>query len=431
MSFIKIFSIVVTLSLCFFQSCSSATTENSSSTRKDLSSNDTVSAYSVEESLENSYSQVVSQPQKGTLVFDISYSTRGYLDSKSANFRGVISQFGRLLNVKDFFLYGNTVQPANDFMNLLNTGNFTWSTGSDINSMLRFMLEKVRSTNDVVCLISDGIMSGTNEQIRHNSEFNIQNKEVLMNQIKNSIETLDSTYSALIVRYTAPFQGTYYAYNNRNINLNCNRPYFAIILGKWEKIKWIEQDLIQGKTNEKDESYYKYSDLIMLADTKSYKKCFFTHKYGINHRNGQYSIQRNDSVVFSCSIKDLPPYMQTESYFDKNFQLLKQRRGQSEFALIPKDKYQFYIDRQRQKVIISFTNVAISTYISNNLLQFKLKYSLPEWVGNFSDEDDAGIATNAVKKNQTFNLKYLVNGFSELNGSENVILTEMNFYFKK
>lgn len=373
------------------------------------------------------------EPNNGTIVFDISHSTRGYLDSNSPEFRGVVAKMSNILNVQEEFLLGDSAQSINadKFIETLNSGKFAWSKGSDFISMVEFMTKRVRSGNDIVCLISDGIMSGTNEQIRQDPEYNIRNREVLKTTLESKLKVLDTAYSALIVRYTSPFKGTYYCYNNKNIYLNCNRPYYAVIIGKWNKVKWLEQHLIKGKIDGKTDSFYKYTDMLMVGDNISYNKCKFACGAGVEKISKEKcQVKNKDCVEFRCSIEYLPEYMQTETYINNNFRLEKRGEGKTEFSVIPRDKYNLTINSEKQKILITF-NQNIGTYISHNQLRFLIKYAAPNWITLYSDLNDKEIGQKKLKQNQTFNLNYFIEGFSVLNHTDNVIQTDMDFIPKK
>ena len=387
----------------------------------------------VKEGLSSCSDSIPQEPNNGTIVFDISHSTRGYLDSNSPEFRGVVAKMSNILNVHEEFLYGDSAQSINadKFIETLNSGNFAWSKGSDFISVVEFMTKRVHSGNDIVCLISDGIMSGTNEQIRQDPEYNIRNREVLKTTLESKLKVLDTTYSALIVRYTSPFKGTYYCYNNKNIFLNCNRPYYAVVIGKWNKVKWLEQHLIKGKTDRKTDTFYKYTDMLMVGDNISYNKCKFACGAGVEKISKEKcQVKNKDSVEFRCSTKDLPKYMQTETYINNNFSLERRGEGKSEFSVIPREKYNLTINNEKQKILITFDK-NIGTYISHNQLRFLIKYASPSWITMYSDLDDKEIEKNKLKQNQTFNLNYFIEGFNVLNHTDYVIQTDMDFIPKK
>ena len=392
----------------------------------------------------NNEEQVESNiPDSGVLVFDISHSTRGYLNSSSSIFRGVVAQMGRQLNVNDYYLYGETERRISKeaFIDTLNTGKFRWAQESNLISMVGFMVKRVKSSNNIACLISDGIISGTNEQILNNAEYNIQNREVLQSLLEGVLDNLDTTYSALVTRYLAPFKGTYYCYNNKHVQINSTqRPYFAIIIGKCDKVKELEKNLTHGKADGKEDSFYKYTDLVMFGDNNTFKNIKFTPNApnaGCEKISGSsYRVTNKESVSFRCEIKDLPSYMQTEEYFAQNFYIEKKRSEQIEkkfseqtdYTVIPRDKYNLTIDNDRHRVLVTFSENP-SVYISNNILHFKLKYMTPGWIAKYSDKDDLHIDTQIFKQqNQTFNLQYLLNSFKVLNfDQEYAINTSMEF----
>lgn len=415
--------------VCILFSCNKETEGNQDSNQKDSKEVDK------EEQVESDL------PDSGVLVFDISHSTRGYLNSSSSIFRGVVAQMGRQLNVNDYYLYGETERRISKeaFIDTLNTGKFRWAQESNLISMVGFMVKRVKSSNNIACLISDGIISGTNKQIT-GTEYNRQNSEVLQSLLEGVLDNLDTTYSALIIRYIAPFKGVYFCYNNHRIeNLNCQRPYFAIIIGKWDKIKELEKNLTHGKADGREDSFYKFTDLVMFGDNNTYKNVKFipnAPNAGCEKISGSsYKVNNKDSVSFRCEIRDLPSYMQTEEYFAQNFYIEKKRSEQAEkrfseptdYTIIPREKYNLTIDNNRHRVIVTFSEHP-SVYISNNILHFKLKYMTPGWIVTYSDLNDLHIDTQIFKQNQTFNLQYLLNSFKVLNfDKEYAINTSMEF----
>lgn len=253
----------------------------------------------------------------------------------------------------------------------------------------------------------------------------------MKDKISESLEKLDSTYSALILRYEATFDGIYYCYNNDHQTLKAkSRPYFAIFIGKHDKVKKIEQNVITGQSQSSGDAVYQYTDIIMIGDAASYNNCKFGSLAGIipaKDKKGALKIQSKDTISFSCDIKSLPAYMQTSEYFESNFVLKYKRQPKDEFSEVPRNKYNLYVDAGKHRVIVSFSKVSRTTYVSGNTLCFELKYAVPTWISTLTDDDDSDIFKNKDKKNKTFNLQYLIDGFKVLNNTDVVIKTEMQF----
>ena len=55
-----------------------------------------------------------------------------------------------------------------------------------------------------------------------------------------------------------------------------------------------------------------------------------------------------------------------------------------------------------------------ASQVKESKLIFKLKYAQPEWVETKSDDDDSDIKEKPLKLDKTFNLKYLVAGFKNI-----------------
>lgn len=372
-------------------------------------------------------------PSNGALLLDISHSMKGYLDGVSSDFRGVISKYLLELKTKHHYLYGSTSNEVEkeEFERLLNDNGITWSKESQISKMVSYSKQiLISGETDIVCIISDGIMSGSNEQIRSNREYNVVNREMLKNELSGIMKSLAQDYSVLIVRYESQFSGIYYCYDNiHQYQLNAVRPYYAIILGKWDKVKWIEKNLIENKG--KSESIYRYTDMVMFGDCISYNKCKFSYKRGYRKAtDGEYYlVNTSDSLAFVCNIESLEPFMISDSYIRDNLTLSNKSGNMVGYKKIPIDKYNTYIDTTNKKIIISFVDRAtISSYISDNAIKFELKYQEPRWITEKSDDADLDINRNLLKKEQTFNLRYLIGGLESLRRSDYIIEQEMYFY---
>ena len=96
---------------------------------------------------------------------------------------------------------------------------------------------------------------------------------------------------------------------------------------------------------------------------------------------------------------------------NSNIELYITHKHQQEKRL-DKNSYKISIDSDNQKNIL---RLDINSHaLKNSKLTFKLKYELPQWVEEKSDENDLDIKTNPSKLGKTFNLKYFINGFKTL-----------------
>ena len=357
------------------------------------------------------------QPTSAVFIFDSSVSMKGYLDCyNDSRFRGVTTYFiNQSKNEPSIYLYGKTegnLITKSNFDSKLNTRNISWSDESNLKDMIGSMVKHIEHGEDISLLLTDGILSGSNAEIRNspNRSYNIISRESMEHELTNLLENEQGKLCALIVRYMAKFNGKYSCFNNDSKTLNNQeRPFYIIALGKWEYIKYLEQEL-----NDLTNNAPQPEDIVMIGDARSYEKIKLSAAKGLNTKGGKLRIKnefKNESIQLSADLKDLPSYMRNENYMNSNIELYITHKHQQEKRL-DKNSYEISIDSDNQKNIL---RLDINSHaLKNSKLTFKLKYELPQWVEEKSDENDLDIKTNPTKLGKTFNLKYFTNGFKIL-----------------
>lgn len=371
----------------------------------------------------------ISLPESSMMLMDISVSMKGYLGSGDSRFKGVIASYLNVSkNEPTISLFGNTEESLiskDDFISKLNNkSSISWSHESDLKGMLKSMVNHC-DENDLCFLLTDGILSGSNKQISESFQrkFNIENREWLSSEIKNIFKGNDSI-SALIVKYNANFNGTYSCYNNDSRSIsNRDRPYYIVALGKWAFIKYLEEELMNSKSKVLDKPYDNYA---LFGDENTYKKLKFSYNSGIKGIDKEgYMIIKSDvrqggDVILSTDVTLLPSYMRTPIYWNNHLELSIMKKGESGKP-ISKDKYSVTLDSKICKV-------SIPAYIlTGRELNISLRYDIPSWINEYTDENDLNITSDLHKMTQTFNLKYFAEGLAALQNNENVINQTIKF----
>ncbi len=358
----------------------------------------------------------VTQPQTATLLFDASGSMAGYLNGGDPGFTGVISSFENIPNSIDICLYGEREEnpiEKDAFDNMLNRRNIRWSNESNLLAMVGSMVQHIDDGNDVCFLITDGILSGSNSDINHSPEkkYNIIQRERMSNDLRATLEGTKGRLSALIVRYTAMFNGNYSCYDNTRVRLNHSRPFYVVALGEWKYIKYIETKLEKDKKESSLSTAY--DEIVMIGDSCSYQKLELSEGDGLNYKNDKWYVKRNaDKFILTACLDILPTYMQTEEYLKENIQLWV---GNTRLGVV--DNYEVSVSERNNSKILQLA-IYSSQVKGNCKLHFKLKYAFPQWIQTKSDQDDLGISQNPDKMDKTFNLQYFVEGFKVLHEGE-------------
>ena len=87
------------------------------------------------------------------------------------------------------------------------------------------------SVPTISCVITDGIISGTNQEIAKDPAFTIKNLPLIKQRIREAVSRQESV-DFLVYRFDADFKGTYFDYRNGKHNLDrVKRPFFVFLFG--------------------------------------------------------------------------------------------------------------------------------------------------------------------------------------------------------
>lgn len=139
----------------------------------------------------------------------------------------------------------------NKFQSDLTSGQTRTSTSSPIDQILEYAAE-LTDDSTVAAIITDGIMSGTNQEILSTLPgrmWTYNNMPVLEQRVRNAMATAHQKNLAFSVyRFEASFKGTYYNFKNLTQNMNeVDRPFFIILLGAEKYVKEMDSKLMKDK----------------------------------------------------------------------------------------------------------------------------------------------------------------------------------------
>lgn len=395
-----------------------------SSGTKEVSGEDEISE------TEDSLSNCISFPSSAELLLDASVSMKGYVNtSNDPRFNGVISSYLFLVKNTNVTLFDTKKQNSisvDAFLKQLNNRKIDWAKESDLFAMIKEMVECVdKGEKDLSILITDGIMSGSNEDVRNspNGAYNIVSRDIMTNKIKYLLEGKD--IAVIIVKYRSKFNGTYYCYDNTNVNLNDKeRPYYSILCAKVEKIEYLNKELIEKK----NQNLCSYDNLMVIGEKLPFN-IKLSHSDGIKTNKSQKNLiiekdARNGYVRLTADLRSLPVYMQNEDYMKRNVELFITYKNKEE-RIFGKDNYEVSIEPKGDDKRLSLSIKA--NPLRGSKIRVKINYSYPVWFENVSCDDDKDITKNLSILQQTLNFKYLVNGFTTL--QKDNIVKEQEFSF--
>lgn len=353
-------------------------------------------------------------------------SMKGFNEKNCNGFTSVISElvgvYGRDKTKGYFYSDGLSVgYDAGKFADMIAGKKVVYGKSSPLHIIVDSIVKKNTS---ISFLITDGIMSGTDEQIRKDSFYNKNYREELQNNIIDKIR--DKGLSASIYAFESYFDGIYYCYDNAKVKLSRNRPFYLIAIGPNACVKDFREKVEDGLSYiiPKNEVHFGLLDSckepkLFAGSQGKVDSCMITVDAAKIRKFGM----KIDNVVcldLSMPLPDhLPSYMKTKEYLQKNLEIAFNKK------CIVNEKFVVYnVETQTVHIYL-----ALNELLKNNSLQCVLKYELPQWCTKDSSEDDKGIKSDMFPR--TFNLVYLIKGFR--NGIEYGMkeIWNINYQIKK
>lgn len=151
------------------------------------------------------------------------------------------------------------------FESNLANGKIAKAESSPLDAIISLIVDST-DTQNASCLITDGIISGTNEEIIQDREFAIKNMPLLEQRVREAInKSANKDLDILMYRLETAFDGTYYDYRNSRHTLKVdNRPYFMMFFGHKSHLQNIETGL-------EDEAEFKYTDKFATWQVDGYQ----------------------------------------------------------------------------------------------------------------------------------------------------------------
>lgn len=355
-----------------------------------------------------------------------SASMKGFNENNCNGFTAVISElvgiYGRD-NTKGYFYSDglSIAYNAGKFADMIANKKVLYGKSSPLHIIVDSIIKKNTS---ISFLITDGIMSGTDDQIRETPLYNKNYREELQNKITDKIK--DKKLAASIYKFESYFDGTYYCYDNTKIKLSQNRPYYLIVIGKNENVKDFGEKVKNGLSYiiPKDEVHFGFLDSckeprLFVGNQGKVDSYMITLDVA---KIRKYGMKKDKEVYLDLSMPlpdNLPLYMKANKYLQKNIEVYFNKKK------ITNEQFVDYNEETQTMHIY----IALNEVLKNNNLQCILKYELPQWCTKDSSEDDKNIKSDLFP--HTFNLAYLIKGFQ--NGIEYGVkeIWNINYQIKK
>lgn len=383
---------------------------------------------------------LVQKPKDSIDTFNVylenSASMDGYMNGLT-EFKEVLYHIltelkGQSKNINFAFINEEThdfdTKEINEFIDFLKPSNMRGMGNrgdTELNYIIRNVLEQYHQDNNPVILISDYIFSV--KDLRSIDGDLPKAKYTL----KAEIQKLDGLQNAILVmKYESKFSGTYYDYRNKPYKIDDTRPYYIWLIGPMETVTSFMEDYYITRA----EGFKEY---FVIANDDAFSQPYFS-VLGETEKKGRFRkcrgqqggcledirfVERGeDEGVFQFSVAiDLKNIPIADSYkmLPRNYviEAIKADELQVVDVLPISD-----IEPNDERYQGSATHILVLSTNNNNLsrqnqeVKIKFRNTIPNWIETSSTLDDTKIESDPTLLGKTFGFEYLVTGaFEALN----------------
>ena len=375
---------------------------------------------------------------------------------KGINFKGLVEPYTISEKIK---LYDNLDAFRNDF-NPRNGNKIATATSSPLDDILSRVYDAT-SKGEISIVITDGIPSGSNEEVRKIREFNFLNKVKLKNDISISLDGIkEKGYAVMVKQGVSNFLAQrsnkrkqnndhpYYFLDNSTFpqkfgteKIMSTRPYYLIYVGDRDLINQLEQKISFTSSNS---VCFNCIEEIEVAYCKSYKSINnVTYKGNKLNIKGRLGRGKNSSNRFAYLIN------KGSSYSNQSADALTLDFKDHTYIIIDKGIDTIFVSEcltvkeakkrgicgSSQKNINQFSHILL--FEDDAKMGRKQKYTLeigkniPSWINDFHTDDDRDIMPGKSYEDfdKTFGLKFLVDGINKafsIEKSETIFTKPLN-----
>ena len=351
-----------------------------------------------------------------TFIFmDGSVSMQGYITpSVTTNFSAVASAIEGLVpdSCSEYIFKKNKEQISG--MNLskqisekkLNLDGKESNLGAMLSEMINGVKDRPLS---VYFLITDGILSTTDDNIRDNREWNRVHRNLLQSDIENILRRGKNNVASIVLQYEAPFKGKYTAYNNDKTYLdNQIRPYYVIAIGQPSVIQQVYKEITNGT----------HSGFDGIKNTALYGFDFELDQPTVEedetiiyNENGYKVLSTAKTVVITYDISKLPQcILEEKDSLNTHVRIATSGENGERNELM--NGKQFTVKPDGTKLTITIQDKYDLGVLPVDL-EIGIAWWQPNWIEKCTTDDDKKPDTS-----RTFILKHFLYPFSQLNRGE-------------
>lgn len=375
---------------------------------------------------------------------------------KGTNYKGKVSAYTISEKIRSY----DDINTFREDFNPRNGNMIATATSSPLDDILSRVYQDTEE-NEVSIVLTDGIPSGSNEDVRRIPDFNVQNKVKLKNDISISLDGIkEKGYSVLIKQGVSDFLAQrsqnnkqkkdhpYYFLDNSTFpktfgieEVMPNRPYYLIYIGKKELIQTLEKKIAFEAVNS---VCLNCVEEITIEYCRTYSKLnnitYRGNKLNIRGRlgRGKNNANRFAYLINKNSFYDRFPSSNLATEIENNTFILID----GGIDTLPVQQC-LTISQAKNLGLCGATQKNIKQY--SHLITFEdtdkmekgqtytliIQKSMPKWISDYHTDDDRETmpGVSYVDSDKTFGLKFLIEGINKafsIEKNETIFTTTLN-----
>ena len=368
-----------------------------------------------------------SSPELATIYLDNSVSMQGYVHG-----RQYLDALADLMSVYS----GTEVRCVGDSGEVIKTGSELISklTNNAIHYVGQSLLNedmkrivgdfKTSKKSKIAFFVTDGIMCGSDAEIRKTPDYNINHRQELTNSISDVFKGKGLGVS--VYRLVSDFKGVYYCYDNSHKPIDALRSFYIIAIGKPEVVSDFKENLIKRQK----QSIFKLrpQNEIHFIESKPINQ-YLSINAGTKG-NVVLSIDKNNTVVYDRSkIKSDKDSINFHISFDafKNYKLSGEDLVKNTKVTIDGTSYKAktVVDNLRNTIIVKVDKNRLKGTGDGSKVHITIPYFTPAWITSPIVNNDNDLRfIQGLADESTFFFNYFINGI--MNGV--LPSTDFNIY---
>ena len=361
---------------------------------------------------EDSCKRIVTKLASTVIFIDGSVSMQGYIaPTVTTNFSAVASAIeGLVLDSCSEYIFkknkelisGNNLSKQISEKTLKLDGK-----ESNLGAMLTEMINGVNDMpSSAYFLITDGILSTTDDNIRTDREWNRVHRGKLQQDIENILRLGKNKVASIVLQYEAPFRGKYTAYNNLDKPYLDNqiRPYYVIAIAQPSVIQQVYKEITNGTHSGfdgiKNTALYGFDFELDQPTVEEDETIIYNEK-------GYKVLSTAKKVVITYDISKLPQcILEEEDSLNSHVHIITNGENGERNELT--NGKQFTVEPDGTKLKIAIKD-KYDLCIPGEL-EIGIAWWQPNWIEKCTTDDDKKPDTS-----RTFILKHFLYPFSQLN----------------